>query len=84
MRFLMSKVYLEDFFFLDDLRADGDAFFFLPLLVEREAARATDLSAFSVILVSQASISEFSDGVATVTLGLFGFLFNLILGKPLA
>lgn len=84
MRFLTPKVYLEDFFFLDDLRADGDAFFLLPLLAEREAARAIDLSAFCVILDSQASISEFSDGVTTVTLGLFGFLFNLILGKPLA
>ena len=61
----MCEVYLEAFFFLTGLRAEDADFFFAVVLEARVADRATDLSAFSVILFSQASISEFSDDVTT-------------------
>ena len=53
----MCKVYLEAFFFLTGLRAEEEDFFLVEVVVARVADSATDLSAFSVILFSQASIS---------------------------
>jgi hypothetical protein len=80
----MCEVYLEAFFFFTGLREDGAVFFFELPFVDRVAAKATDLSAFSAILFNQASISVFSSEVTTETLGAFAFLLNLIFGNPLA
>jgi hypothetical protein len=79
----MCEVYLEAFFFLAGLRAGDVDFFFFVVLVARADDNATDLSAFSVILFSHASISEFSDAVTTDTFGAFGLRLKLNLGKPL-
>lgn len=79
----MCEVYLEAFFFFTGLRVDDALFFFFGALVAREADKATDRSAFSAILFSHASISEFSGDVTAVTLGALGFLLNLIFGNPL-
>ncbi len=68
----MCEVYLEAFFFFAGLRADDALFFFFGAVVAREADKATDLSAFSVILFNQASISEFS-GDVSCDLGCFRF-----------
>jgi hypothetical protein len=82
-RFLIYEVYLEAFFFLTGLRAEEEGFFFDLADIARVADKATDRSAFSAILFNQASISEFSSGVAIETVAFLTLLRNLKVGNPL-
>jgi hypothetical protein len=79
----MCEVYLEAFFFLTGFRAEEDGFFLDLVDAALVADKATDRSAFSAILLSQASISEFSTAVTTETVGALTFRVNLIFGNPL-
>ena len=79
----MCEVYLEAFFFLTGLRALEPLFFFEAGVAALLADNAIDRSAFSVILLSQASISEFSTALTTETVGALDRFLNLIFGNPL-